>query len=170
MADSEEYQKLAENARDALRELLVCTEPGTGLTLHTAYSILGRMVNAADADEPIETETQRRSREEQEERRHRWNAWKQTPREERFHWVLNALGGDSLSVGEVSQVVAEQHPEVQFSDSAIRSIMTEMFYRGEIRRKAGKPNGNQKRWVYYRPGMSPQVAALAQAFDDEAVV
>ncbi len=88
----DEYRELMVAARDALGDLLRSTQSGTGLLLHQAYAQIRDELDAdAREQEPLR-EVQRREEAGRQAALAVLDPWKRTPRAERQHRVLNALG------------------------------------------------------------------------------
>jgi hypothetical protein len=185
MTDPEEYAELVLEAHDALRALLAVTEPGTGLTLHAALNELGAMLTSEqDLDEILRDRTDRASKilqgavphddrepaveQSRRDYRERKDHWRQTPRAERWHWMLNALGDDVLTVAEILDRVQAAHPECELDQGNVRMEMYRMETRGEIERQPiPQANGPKAKWRYRRRQPNPDtLAQLEQAMHD----
>lgn len=171
----DDYRELQEAARDALYELLMQTEPGTGLTLHEAYGELRRQLRNDDAArgrelwrQHLEETREERVREER-ERRERQAAWERMPYPERMHRVLNVIGDGRLTIREVYDRLKEAMPEADFYDSHVRLVMKRLHDRGDLDRVAEprSPGSTAVRYRYFRPAIDPQLADLERQLNDK---
>jgi hypothetical protein len=165
---SDEYRELEKMACRALRDLLVVTEPGTGLVLHEAYAMLKKKVQAGEQTPTVEGGEGGDSNGETA----RWQLWQQTPEAERGHWVLNALGDETLSTSQIAARIAADH-DGRVHDRNIKPTLARMLDQGELTRtqKLRTPGGTAWLWSYRRAGVSPEVLELERALsgDDGAV-
>jgi hypothetical protein len=164
----DEYQALVEEARDALRALLVNSEPGTGLSLHSAYNDLKRMhekteAAAAKAEAAAAKAATVRRHQEQAEQ---MDAWRKTPRTERKHRILNALRDDRLTVSKIMRRLQKDWPVYE---NDLRPLIKEMLDQGELDRakEPRVPGGVAWCWRYHRrTELGGEIEALERSFDE----
>lgn len=170
----DDYRELTENARAALYDLLTASEPGTGLPLHHAYSMLKRMLQepAEPAEAPRSTAHRgQRGRSSLEDIHARSEAWKVVPWAEKLHWVRNALGDDRLTLREMAKRIGDAHPECSVYDTSLLTLIKELLELGEVERvkESRKPGGSQYRWRYHRHvELDSNMAALERTLDEKS--
>ena len=182
-----EYVELLTAARDALQDLLAETKPGTGMELHAAYVDIERAIGMlttpdvwaesvatspdvlarlrawfphAEAEAEASRRAERRQRDVDERR-----AWRQTPRAVRERVVLEALGDDRLSVGELCCRLRDT-TTAQFTQEGLREILKRLVAAGELSFANEPPaGGGRRRAVYSRNGaLSGAIVDLERAF------
>jgi hypothetical protein len=166
---TDDYLELVETAKAALADVIQETEPGTGLTLHYAYRTLKDMVKEDGRSRVLAEERAKR-----EERDRRWAeqtaAWNATAGERRQRMILEALGDDRLTVGQLAKRMAERHGEEFGSvyDSMLRGEVGKMLAAGELDR-IREDFRNRPRYLYFRkPGLSGPIADLEALLDHES--
>lgn len=173
--DENEYRTLQETALEALGALLRATEPGSGLVLHNAYASLRG---------GIERDKERAARREAGEQRAEQLACNKQAHEqyetaragwvglflpERCHRVLNALGDDRLTRGEMIERMRAQPHDLLVYEGDLRRPLQHLLGRGEIERVKESRGGSKTawRWRYHRrKDLGPKLRGLQRAFDD----
>lgn len=166
----DDYRELTENARVALFDLLTASEPGGGLPLHHAYSMLKRMLEEP-AEAPRSTAHRGQRDRSLEDIHARSEAWAVVPWAEKLNWVRNALGDDRLTLREMAKRIGDAHPECSVYDTSLRTLVKELLEMGEVERvkESRKPGGAPYRWRYHRHvELDSNMAALERALDEKS--
>lgn len=170
---TDEYRELRVAARDALRELLIHTEPGTGLTLHIAYGDLDRALREQERGS-LDSPSVQRVREELAAIRER--DWvHRTSVHEREHAVLDALREGPATIAEITTRIAATHGEANVHSTSVASIVGRLYRAGNLSRTAeprrtrsGKAiRGPQVQYRYSVREMSGAIVELDHAFEGE---
>lgn len=155
--NEDEYVALVDDARESLRRLLVATEPGTGLSLHSAYNDLKAM------GRPVRALADRRL----EEMRYE-NGWKRIPTLERERIMLELLGERRLTIAELTQELkAAQRTECAIYDSHVRAMVYRLYRAGGLDR-AGEQWHGKTRYRYFRKPLSGPIADLERKFHERS--
>lgn len=165
MAEREEYIEACREARDALYDLLMMTEPDTGQDLRLAYSELKRKIIEREGEDP---EVVREKAEEKRRDREREDAWHDTPMERRDAYISEYLGEGRLTIGELmKQMRAGMHVDFSICESHVRSHVGRMHKAGKLHRE-GEQWHSQVRYRYYHPRkLLGPIADLQNQFDQE---
>lgn len=118
--------------------------------------------------EHVESREQKRRRED-EEMRARHDAWRATAGEQRQLLVLETLGPERLTVGQIAEQLTNRYREKygKIFDTTLRNEVRRMFDRGELDRERCD-KGNKPRYVYFRKtGLSGTIADLQAQLDEE---
>lgn len=173
MADSAEYIELCKTAKDAIRDVIKASEPGSGWKLHVAYNDLKAVIEKSKgkgADEPRLPES--RDEEVNAERNLRWEhekAWNATRGERRQRLILEALRSDRLTLREIAERLNGQHADRfgRVYDSMLRGEVYKMLAAGELERER-EDFKNKPRFRYFRkPGLTGPIAELDALLDDD---
>ena len=166
----DEYREPVEQARDSLYALLRETEPGTGLLLHRAYRSLKDQheEEAAEGTRPRHDE----QREQWAEYKGRSAVWLKMPRPEREHLVLEAIGDDRLTLGELVARINE-HSGVHVHEQRLRPLVYRLHREGKLDRtrerrasSGNKPGAFRYRFFRWRE-LSGPIADLERTFNGE---
>lgn len=176
---SDEYSELAQTAKDALHDVIRVLEPGTGWKLHEAYMDLKDWIKRLDANneaeaadveaEPAADDRRDAWQREYEQRLERKRAWRETPREQKVQWILNALDDNRLTHTEIEHRVRERNPEFGYYVNT-RVLVTELVRSGDLEReKEPRAEGSKAyRWRFRRRvKLSPELESLQRALDEE---
>jgi hypothetical protein len=156
MSDRDEvtYLDLLAAAEDALRALLLATEPGTGLLLHRAFAELKEVRAREQAAADVEA-----LREHQRE-------WPQLSLDERHRLVLAVLGAEQLTIREICEGLNDLRDDWTVYLSHVTSTVNRLHARNELHRVADRTSG-RVRYRYFHPTeLSGPIADLDRAFHD----
>jgi len=165
MAEREEYIEACRDARDALYDLLMMTEPDAGRNLRLAYSQLKHKIREHEGDAP---EVASEKAEEVYRDYARRTAWQRTPMQRRDEYVLQSLGEERLTIGELTgRVETALQADFDIYESMVRAHVTRMFKEGKLERE-GEQWHSRVRYRYFRPRkLEGVIADLQKQFDGE---
>jgi hypothetical protein len=163
MADSE-YLEAAEEARGALYDLLMLTEPHRGRNLRVAYADLKQWIDTNAPEDPAEAEARAAKERAEYQRR---TAWRSTSMDRREAYVFQFLGEERLTIGELTERATKAlHVDYQIFDSNIRSTVNRMFQAGQLERE-GEEWHSRIRYRYFRKRtLEGPIADLQTALDE----
>ena len=170
MAD-DEYIELLKGAKDALHDAIMASEPGTGMSLHTAYT---------DLKSAIKTKEKRAAKQEHSEewkaerdRTHEAEtAWRKVSHPHRAMLILNLLGDDRLLTHEVVTRFGEKHPQYRVYYTAISALLRRMWKEGNLDRAGEGMTPGSKRIVhryFVRRALEGPIVDLERTFHEEPV-
>ncbi len=168
MAEREEYIEACREARDALYDLLMMTEPDTGRDLRLAYSEVKRKIREHEKEDP---EVAGEKAEEERAQYERRNAWRRTPMERRDAYVFQYLGDERHTIGELTERIKQAlHVDLDIYESMVRAHVTRMFKEGQLQREGEQWHSRVRYRYYYRPRkLEGPIADLQKQFEqDEA--
>lgn len=162
----DDYRALAKEARDALRNVIMATEPGTGMVLHSAYTCLKRMVEY-EPETIVSTESEERK--ECWRRRHEQRAqWTKLSMLERNRLTLELLGEDQLTVREVMDRLRGELGEAAVGDVDARGVLKRLLDAEEVHRKLDPNSGGTVRYRYFRnTHLSGPIVDLERTFHEQ---
>lgn len=165
MAEREEYIEACREAKDALYDLLMMTEPDTGQKLRVAYSELKGKIHEHEGEDP---EVAREKDEEQRAKYERRNAWRRTSMERRDAYVFQYLGDERHTIGELAEHIKQAlHVDFDIYENMVRAHVTRMFKEGKIQREGEKWH-SRVRYRYYRPRkLEGPIADLQKQFEQD---
>lgn len=141
---TDDYLELVEGARDALFDLLMATEPGTGMRLHAAYAELKR---AAEREVP------------------RWTD--EVSPQERERQVLSVLSEHRLTIRELTERL-DAELEARVYESHVRACVMRLFAARELDRKPEPGLKGRPRFRYFkRTRLEGPIADLERALQEE---
>jgi hypothetical protein len=168
--EPEDFIDACEDARDALRRVLVLAEPGTGRRLHDALAELREILeaqaaafpnfdSAAPPPPPHEPVT-------------RGPELRELPLHVRERHLIEALGDQRLTVKELREVMMERlaDEDVWVNPANVQSLLRRLMDRGEVAREAEvRPGGRTAvRYRYHRRAtLQGPIADLERALADE---
>jgi hypothetical protein len=183
MAKDEHYVELMIEAKDALGDMLRATEPGMGSLYHQAYAGLKQQIEEAtgerhrgphprlpgaeghDATEPATSHFDDYHVKNREIRRCRRDFTR--PQRERF--ILEQLGDEGLTTGEIAERFSKHHPELGLYPGHIQPIVADMFKNRELRREPTGLSGPNPRWRYFRNAtLEGPIADLDRQLQEDA--
>jgi hypothetical protein len=156
----DDYRDLIDAAHNALRDLLIATEPGTGLKLHEAMQELRAMTALIEHSESSDTSRMQlprgnvdQAQRDADNRQHheKKEAWRWLPFYERERSLLEVIGDDCLSVAAIDDAFREAFTDVIVYQSGLSRMLRRMVDRGELDRvKAPSTAGGPPCWTYFR--------------------
>lgn len=148
---TDEYVAKLEAAREALDDLIMATEPGTGWKLHEAYTDI--KVSLQRAEKRSAQTTAAAQHERDAELRQAWRearaAWRDLPAAVKQHAVLSALADDRLTVTETLERLSAAHPDAVIGYGGARSVLHQLIDTGDVTRSPFTHRGRQM-WRYRR--------------------
>lgn len=145
---NDDYRALAKEARDALRDVIKASEPGTGMVLHSAYTCLKHMLEP-EPETTVSTESD--AHKEWWRRHHEQRArWTKLSMPERNRLTLELLGEDRLTVREVMDRLRGELGESAVSDVDARGVLKRLLDAEEVHRKLDPNSGGTVRYRYFR--------------------
>lgn len=158
---SDDYIEACRKARRALKKVIRKSEPGTGWTLHKAYSELGRVI---DRDDEPEVPHRVGPSDEYWERRRGWTTM---PMHLRQRVVLEALGDQRRTVRETLTRIEKTRPDLKLHDPDVRYVLDRMLEAGEVDRETEQFK-NKPRWRWHRNiDLHGTIADLDRVFHQE---
>jgi hypothetical protein len=154
---SDSYLALCERARDALREMLMQTEPDLAMAERDAYSSLKKYIARFGGDNG-ETET----KEPEPER------WGRLPIPQRQAHVLEHLDEARLTISELTDVLEKAlHVDYRVYENWVRNTVNRMYKEGRLHRE-GERWHSRIRYRYYIPReLEGPIAELQAQFDSQ---
>jgi len=165
---NDDYRALAIEARDALRDVIKASEPGTGMVLHSAYTCLKRMLEPEPEPETT-VSTQSEEHKECWRRHHEQRArWTKLSMPERNRLTLELLGEDELTVREVMDRLRGELGESAVSDVDARGVLKRLLDAEEVQRKLDPNSGGTVRYRYFRnTDLSGPIVDLERTFHEQ---
>jgi len=162
----DDYRALAKEARDALRNVIKATEPGTGMVLHSAYTCLKRMVEP-EPETTVSTESEEHK--EWWRRRHEQRAqWTKLSMPERNRLTLELLGEDQLTVREVMDRLRGELGESAVGDGDTRGVLKRLLDAEEVHRKPEHNTCGRVRYRYFRnTHLAGPIVDLERSFHEQ---
>jgi hypothetical protein len=165
----DEYRELLENARAALCDLLMASEPGTHLLpLQKAYDILKQAadrptLSSTTAQRPLAHDSDAHSY------RERRAAWRRLPIPARGRLIVELLGEDVLTCREIARRVDAQYgADYNVYTSTVQAELYRLMQAGEVRRRPGY-GGRQNPHRYFRNrDLEGPIADLERTYRDAA--
>lgn len=141
-----EYHELRVAAAEALRALLMKSEPGTGATLHAAYAELRHEIGRSEGAAPVAASPVAPH----------WGVaaqeWKETTTVyEREQTVLEHIADDRLTVRELDERMRAAGVDCWIS--TVQSIVNRLYSRGDLAREREQFTPRKYRWRYFRPAL-----------------
>jgi len=167
---NDNYRELLEEARDALRNVLKASEPGTGLALHSAYNTLKQSIQKeeeaiAGAERAAGTRDPWAERAEQ--RAEQGDRWAELSIPERHRLTLELLGEDQLTAREVRDRLRGELGESAVYDGDIRNELKRLIDAGELQRKLEPNTRGRTRYRYFRnTHLSGPIVDLERTFHE----
>lgn len=154
---SQEYRELQLAAVDALTDLLRASEPGTGLYLHRTLACLRAEVELSYAPEPAaNTGAQTFDRP------------KRLTPVERERLVLEELGDDRLTVGELVHRIGTAYPHVHLSRGLVYMTLRALMNTGDVERATESYRGQPRHRYSRRTKLEGPIVDLQRMFDEES--
>jgi len=145
---NDDYRALAKEARDAVRDVIKASEPGTGMVLHSAYTCLKHM---SEPEPETTVSTQSEEHKERWQRHHEQRArWRKLSMPERNRLTLELLGGDELTVREVMDRLRGELGESAVGDGDTRGVLKRLLDAEEVHRKLEANACGRTRYRYFR--------------------
>ncbi len=136
---SDSYIALCERARDALRELLMKTEPDLATTERAAYSSLKKYIAKFGDDGGEETKEPEPDR------------WGSLAIPQRQAHIVEHLGEARLTIAELTAVLEKAlHVDYRVYENWVRSTVNRMYKEGKLHRE-GEQWHSRIRYRYYVP-------------------
>jgi hypothetical protein len=156
------YLELLETARDAVRDVILESECGTGvITLNYAYDHLKRSIKTLQNEDHMAAPNSAPPRA-------RW--WKsEFSVRDREHQILDVLAEHRLTLRELAEHMRELHPDLKMDHSSVISIANRLLKAGELDRQPEHYNrGPRIRYRYFRRvQLDGPIADLDRAFREE---
>ena len=101
-----------------------------------------------------------------ERQRSPWERWCETPKAERKHRILNALGEDACTTPQLAKRINAADPELNTKNGdGLRSLLQELLDAGEVERS----KNSQRWWLYRRRSvLGAEIKALQRTLDETA--
>lgn len=169
---SDEYVELIETAKDAVRELLMATEPGTGLGLHSAYNTLKAMHEKGTTPQ---TTTSHGDRERQmwAARHEEWAAaregWTQLSLPERERLVIETIGEGKVPIRELLSKWNERPDMSSIHYSDVYPTVRALYKAGELDRSIERVKNTQRTCQHYfrKAKLAGPIVDLERTFHEQ---
>ena len=163
---SHNYRELLEEARDALRNVLKESEPGTGQTLHSAYNTIKESIQKEE-EAIVAAERAAGTRERRAEQAEQRDQWAELSIPERHRLTLELFGEDQLTAREVRDRLRVELGESAVYDGDIRNELKRLIDAGELQRKLEPNTRGRTRYRYFRnTHLSGPIVALERTFHE----
>jgi hypothetical protein len=165
--NDEEWLDQLKEALDALEKVIKSSKPGTGWSLHKAYTAIERGI------ERVVGEAESPPVDEQQEDLEYWQmreTWKQMPLYQRERRLLEVLADNRLTIRELRERLNERcgPDSLSLDESQARSLVYSMFKSGELDRCGERFARTRTRYRYFRrTDLTGPIAELDRAFEQE---
>lgn len=177
MAFDHEFRELMEEAREAVRRLLIASEPDSWGALRVGYGQLRDNLARDDRDrEKVAAEKQTEhtwpwkgrdgQRITEAEHRELARTWDRVPRQRRESLIFQVLGDEQLTVRELTERLDPLLAPGWIYQSSVASMVRRMFQQGHLDRIV-ESYRNKPRYRYFRKaGLDGPIADLERAYHD----
>jgi hypothetical protein len=169
---TDEYIELVKTARWSLHDLLMKTEPGTGMGLHAAYSVLKEMCKEmCKEEEPAAgaSDTGDNKRPVDEDWRTAGDRWKRMSYPDRERLVIAAIGDDSVGVKQIVDKLQTDLGKYAVYREGVQAVLKRLMEASEVCRAEvpGYRGGPHPRWQYFRnTQLDGPIADLERTFNE----
>ena len=159
--------------RDVLRDALQAVSrlfdhsaPDAWLGMRKDYGELRRKLEKADHDcEELEAKRDQRIA----EGKQKMSAWRRVKRDEKQHWIMDAVGEGPCTMRDLTARVRSAHNEFDVYAPYLKPIVKEMVGLGNVEKVSTGGRGSQPKWLYRLPQMSADVEQLERVLSDGTV-
>ncbi len=163
---NDNFRELLEEARDALRNVLKASEPGTGLALHSAYNTIKESIKTEE-EAILAAERAEGTRERWAQLAEQRDQWKRLSIPERHRLTLELLGEDQLTAREVRDRLRGELGDWVVHDGDVRNELRRLIDAGELQRKLEPNTRGSTRYRYFRnTHLSGPIVDLERTFHE----
>lgn len=166
MAYTLEQRDVLRDALQAVSRLFQHSAPDGWLGMRKDYGELHRRLDHADR-ECAEMESERDQR--IAEGKQKMSAWRRVKRDEKQHWIMDAVGEGPCTMRDLTARVRSAHSEFDVYEPYLKPIVREMVGLGNLEKVSTGGRGSHPKWLYRLPQMSPDVEQLERVLSDGTV-